>query len=350
MSEAKKRLGKPVELPFEHPTNRQNFIVKLVVSVGNRVPPTWTLLRGDGPGAKMLWSRGCEDVMILQNQIKVDSVYTDSSHEERPSETSHMSSPGGNQEPMMGGAPAMWGGSTIATGPEATEGDPFGALAQPPSFMQKALPPQPVAVQKATDQFQQVEEPVLQSPAGILLPPPIKLDTASLDHVQASLTDPSTGLMTFPAFLYFLFREYARYQRNYSPVAVLVFEAAMLMGKDMVALPPQAVGPVAQRINSVCLGLEIATYLGGGEFSMMLPSTDGDGALAFAASLDAALKNGPIFQGNERVLVVMGAASIPETCEEPLVLIAAAKQAKEMAKGGSSPCVLFPVPDDDFSM
>jgi hypothetical protein len=45
VSEAKKRLGKPVELPFEHPTNRQTFIVKLVMSVGNRQPPSWTLLR-----------------------------------------------------------------------------------------------------------------------------------------------------------------------------------------------------------------------------------------------------------------------------------------------------------------
>jgi GGDEF domain-containing protein len=107
---------------------------------------------------------------------------------------------------------------------------------------------------------------------------------------------------------------------------------------------------VGQRINSVCLGLEVATHLGGGEFSVMLPSTDGAGAVAFADGLDAALKNGPIFQGTERVLVAMGAASIPETCDEPEVLMAAARQAKEMSKGGPVVCVLFPVTDEFSSM
>lgn len=388
VSEAKKRLGKPVELPFEHPQNHQFFIIKLVMAVGNRVPPAWTLQRGDGAGAKVIWNRSGEDVMIIQNKIKIDAQYVHSDGEGTASSESAINTGGSMDQIVISGNLGAWGAAPeappdqqiptqsmtahdqfLSQGGLPTSDDPFGAamqppppmgqgfgmssLAQPPSFLDK--PGQRAASQTAPDgavEEIQVEEPLPATPVdypkpqGFPLPPPIKLDLTLVNQVHAALSDPNTGLMTFPSYVFFLLREFVRYQKDQAPFSVVVFELALMIGPDVVALPPEAVVEVARRVRTVCSALDVITHLGGGEFSIVLASTDGAGAILFGDALRAAITAAPLVgddPSNEMVLAAVGAASIPETCDHPEVLIAAARQAKELAKSSPEITVMFPV-------
>jgi len=149
------------------------------------------------------------------------------------------------------------------------------------------------------------------------------------------LSDQSTGLLSYPAFVFFLFREFARYQRYGPPLAVVVFEIGMKMENEIVPIPPPVVVSIVEKIRSVASPLDMVCLIGGGEFAALLISRNAAGAMDFAAALHDSLRD-------ERLCTAIGAASIPETCNHPEVLVAAARQAKEMAKTSPLPYILFP--------
>lgn len=175
------------------------------------------------------------------------------------------------------------------------------------------------------------------------LPPPIEFDKNLVNQVHANLADTNTGLMTFPALLFFLFREYARFQKAQSPLSIVSFEIALRLENTIMPFPQEAITLVAQRLRPVCDPVDITSHVMGGEFATLLCSADGPAAMRFAESLHAALTEEPLSPtfASAQVLLAIGAASIPETCSHPGVLVAAARQAKEMAKGGGTPYMLF---------
>lgn len=110
LGEAKKRVGKVIELPFEHPNNHQKFVVALVLIQG-KTAPTWTFYRGDGPSAKLLWSRSAEDVLMVQNKIKIDSQYAgDTGTEVDTSSDSNTDRSSRSGAPQVGSQPIIMGG------------------------------------------------------------------------------------------------------------------------------------------------------------------------------------------------------------------------------------------------
>ena len=488
ISEAQKRMGKTIELPFEHPNNHQLFIVKLVMSAGNRVPPSWTLQRGDGPSAIRIWNRSTEDVLMVQSKIKVDSQYVpeDGQQEQAPSQPMSlgvgiggvgmdMDNPftaGTSAQPIvLGGepSPAQTGGhaplqqpgfyaksdeqaiNAFSAPPQVTPppSDSWvNDLVQPPAFNPKAsrsnmpalFPGTPAAVPhvqrpaaplsadqvpmpaiqapmpsvqapKPSDQApmpsDQVPMPSVQAPmpadqgpmasdivpvpgthsappfvpaaAGaqtapsdpsavpaapapsvapafpvpksappatpaVPLPPPIKLDMTLVETVNNTMIDPASGLNSFASFVYFLFRDFALYQKAASPLSVVVFEVALRLGNETVPLPGPALFSIIERIQSVISPIDIVTHLSGGEFAALLSATDSAGAMEFASAIHASVTAGALTAGNrnEAVLAAVGVATIPQTCVDPEVLIAAARQAKEMAKTLPHPILLFP--------
>lgn len=175
------------------------------------------------------------------------------------------------------------------------------------------------------------------------LPPPIEFDKNLVNQVHANLADPGTGLMTFPALLFFLFREYARFQKAQSPLSIVSFEIALRLENTILPFPQEAIALVAQRLRPVCDPVDITSHVMSGEFATLLCSADGAAAMRFAESLHSALTEEPLSPAfaSAQVLIAIGAASIPETCSHPGVLVAAARQAKEMAKGGGKPYMLF---------
>lgn len=415
IAEGQKRIGKTIELPFEHPSNHQMFVVKLVLSVGNKNPPAWTLMRGDGPNASRLWNRNSEDVLMVQNKIKIDTQYVPQDGE---TETVLPSQPMSLQVNIGGGAdldnplaPGAAAGPTPAVAPaspnlfaqnqqqviNAFQAPPqiapaFGdnwadGLVQPPVFNPNAsktnmpaLHPgtaQPVAsAPKPAAPLPNDQVPVASQDPGaapaadampaappqahagaatpplapeptapkVPLPPPIKLDVTLIDRVGSTLIDPNTTLHSFATFVYFLFREQALFKRAKTPFAVVVFEVALRIGYENVALPAVALPAIIERINTVATEFDIVTHLSGGEFAAILPGLDNAAVSSWAQALHTAITSDPLSSSsrNESVLAAIGMATMPQTCDDPEVLIAAARQAKETAKTMTVPILLFP--------
>ncbi|MBI2809608.1 MAG: diguanylate cyclase [Candidatus Melainabacteria bacterium] len=408
IAEGQKRIGKTIELPFEHPNNHQFFVVKLNLSVGNKNPPSWSLQRGDGPNAIRLWNRGSEDVLMVQNKIKIDAQYVPQEGEEQvlvPSQPMslqvNIGSGGLDMDNPL--APGVAGASADPSAPAAPQSNFYAqanqnainafqappqiapapsdnwvdGLIQPPVFNPGAsktnMPalhvgtaqpvagtPRPAAPlpldqvpghdQSVPDQQaphqQAAGQPSAPAPSapGVALPPPIKLDVTLIDKIGAGMIDPATGMHSFAAFVYYLFREQAMFRRSNTPYAVVVFEVALRIGNENVALPGIALPAIIDRVNTVVTEFDIVTHLSGGEFAALLPGMGSEAITEWAKNLHSAVTSEPLTAGNrsEGVLAAIGMATLPQTCDDPEVLIAAARQAKETAKTLVNPILLFP--------
>ena len=401
ISEGQKRIGKTIELPFEHPNNHQFFVVKLNLSVGNKNPPSWTLQRGDGPNAIRLWNRGSEDVLMVQNKIKIDAQYVPADGEEQvlvPSQPMSLQVNIGSSgmemdNPLAPGSGDVSGDSSAPVTPQnnfyaqanqnainAFQAPPqiapapsdnwVDGLIQPPAFnanvsrtnMPALHPgtPQPVssspkpAAPLPLDQVPDSSQPeparpaatpsVTPSASAVALPPPIKLDVTLIDKIGAGMLDQATGMHSFAAFVYYLFREQALFRRSGTPYSVVIFEVALRIGNENVALPGIALPMIIDRVNTVATEFDIVTHLSGGEFAALLPGLGHEAISDWATKLHSAITSEPLTAGNrsEGVLAAIGMATLPHTCDDPEVLIAAARQAKETAKTLVNPILLFP--------
>jgi GGDEF domain-containing protein len=421
IAEGQKRIGKTIELVFEHPNNHQIFVVKLILTVGNKNPPSWTLFRGDSPNAPRLWNRGSEDVLMIQNKIKIDSQYVPQDGEPEITVASQPMSlqvniGGGGMDidnPLAPGSVVQAEAGAPALSPQnnfyaqaqqqainAFQAPPqiapaFGdnwadGLIQPPAFNPNSsrtnIPamhpgtPQPVAhtpkpaAPLPMDQVPMADEPPAHAPIAapatapatapasavavpavaapvaepstprVALPPPIKLDVTLIDRIGAGLIDQTTSLHSFAAFVYYLFREQAMYKRSKTPYSVVIFEVALRIGHENVALPAIALPTIIERVNTVATEFDIVTHLSGGEFAVLVPGMDAAAISTWAQALHTAITSEPLSSGNrnEGVLAALGMATLPQTCDDPEVLIAAARQAKETAKTMTVPILLFP--------
>lgn len=183
----------------------------------------------------------------------------------------------------------------------------------------------------------------------IPLPPPVRFADTLVEHVFNRLFDRNTGLMSFGTLVFFLLREFDRYQRMNGGLAIIICEVAVKRDGKIVGLPFEALQTVAERIRSVCKPHHIAAHVSESEFAILLDEADDKSLQKMCESLSAAISAEPpllefLTAGSTRVAI--GAASIPNTCTDPGVLVAAAEMAKEMAKEKSPSYLLFPARSD----
>lgn len=422
LGEAKKNPKKAIVLPFDHPTSGIAFCVKVMIGQGTQ-PPRWSLERGDGPGAVVMWTRDSAEVLMIQNKIKTESGGFFDDGQQQPqlqSTTSHFSVPteqtisGRFSTAEMGlvdtreqqpdefqGAADGGGGFQNFTGqidfPEAqlppeppdphfepveqyslpSSGpprsptasqqkiSPFGVPTNTTAERQILIPPTPLpfapfdqmpstpaqtqrkkedeaALQQAQAQAQAEEKRRAQEALQAKLPPPFEFDRQATNVVYSLLVEP-TGLMSFNAFVFFLFREFARFQKDESPLAVVVFELAIRRQNQIFLLPPDGISRVAERIRPCCSPLDVVAHLNGSQFIALLCSATGTEALTYCENVYQTLSDGPLLPGAEgsETLTAFGAASIPETCQHPGVVVSAAMAIKEEAKRRQPPYMLF---------
>ncbi len=423
LGEAKKNPKKAVVLPFEHPTSGLAFCVKVMIGQGTQ-PPRWSLERGDGPGAILMWTRDSAEVLMIQNKIKTESGGFFEDGQQAPqlqSTTSHFSVPteqtisgrfstaemnlvdtreqDENQSlPPSGGGEATgyqhfsgqidfpdaqmplepeeipsesfeqfsMPSSGMPKGPTASQQklSPFGAppvnataerqilipptplpfapFDQMPSHGQQAKKQDDAAQVQAQAQALQEERRRAQEALQAKLPPPFEFDRQATNVVYSLLVEPS-GLMSFNAFIFFLFREFARYQKDQLPLSVVVFELAIRRQQQVFLLPPEGVTKVAERIRPCCSPLDVVAHMQGSQFIALLCNSTGTDALGFCENVYQALTDGPLLPDSEgsETLTAFGAASIPETCQHPGVVVSAAMAIKEEAKRRQPPYMLF---------
>jgi len=177
------------------------------------------------------------------------------------------------------------------------------------------------------------------------LPAPVPIDQNLVNSVYAKLADSRTGLYSFDSLLYFLFREYGRYQKSKATgLGMVIMEVVINYNNQISQLPPEGLVPVAQRIRQVGSPVDVAAHIAGGEFAILLDYSDHFALTRFAETLHKAMVATPLFQGwpEDSTVVAMGIATIPHTTDQIGVLVAAAQAAKEMAKEESPPYVIFP--------
>lgn len=197
-------------------------------------------------------------------------------------------------------------------------------------------PPQPAAQQS------------LSSTRNKPLPVPVELDRSAVDAIFKTLSNPETGLLTHSSLLFFLVREFNRFQVSKEPFGLILLEMNVLIsnstGQQLPRpLPPRAVRAATEKLFKVTRQLDLVTHYDQLDYAMLLPTTNRQQAAEFAQTVSKALLLQPLLPDMEPKSLVlhMGVACFPEDTSHPGILLAAARDAKLLAQQNGKAVVHF---------
>jgi len=180
------------------------------------------------------------------------------------------------------------------------------------------------------------------------LPAPINLDRAAVDGVFKTLSNPETGLLNHGSMLFFLVREFSRFQVDDQPFSLIIMQMNVLISGSTGAfvqrpLPPRAVRGAAQKVIAIARQLDLVSHYEENDYAILLPATNRKQAGEFAQTVAKVLLSQPLTPDMDpKALVLrMGVASFPEDTSHPGILLAAAAEAKDAAVRDNKPIVLF---------
>lgn len=198
------------------------------------------------------------------------------------------------------------------------------------------------------------EKPAVSPPAAPnksstkQLPAPIELDRVAVDDVFRSLSNPETGLLNHGSLLFFVVREFSRYQCNQDPFSLIIMEMNVMISSSVGArlprpLPPRGVRAAAEKIVALTRQLDLFSHYEQTDYAILLPATNRQQAADFALSVSKALLSKPLLPDMEKnsLILHMGVASFPEDTSHPGILLAAARDAKTTAHEAGKPVILF---------
>ncbi len=324
---------KPVLLPFKNPANGLGFVVKVTPAIGDG-GPRWTFERVTDTASNTMWTRETREVAMIQGKLAIDTICTGirDSADNADNTVVTLGSPrhSGNFPVVATPKENTPLDKTPATETAPITPPPFGFI-EPPYYKQQSSP----------DWF--CSFGALQ-PEANALPSPAKFDAKLLGEVVSALTCPQTYLATYAAFTYFLLRQYAQFQMTETSFAVVIFEITIKQNGVERVIPQEVFRLIAERIRPLLSPLDVAAHIKEGEFAVLLCSSDGADAMRFARSLYGTMAGQALLpeSADAQESVVIGAATMPETCRDPGVLLAAAREAKEVAIFTSRPYLLFP--------
>jgi hypothetical protein len=165
----------------------------------------------------------------------------------------------------------------------------------------------------------------------------IGIDEATLQSVTKHLIRQESGIMTFPAFLYFLDQEYLRYEYFNFPLSLIVFSLGNRQGGQggpVEALQMLAVKRAMQRISLVKRPIDLIGHYEMFDYAVLLPNSNAKAAAALAHRIVDVLREAPLTADlDPRSLVfAFGVAGVPEDCQELDKLLEAAKTARDASK------------------
>lgn len=163
------------------------------------------------------------------------------------------------------------------------------------------------------------------------------IDEGALQSVTKHLVRQETGILTYPAFLYFLEQEYLRYEYFNFPFSLVVFSLGHRRqgpGGTVEALQTLAVKRAMQRISLVKRPIDLLGHYETFDFALILPNSNAKAAAALANRIVDVLKEAPLAADMDpRGLVfAFGVAGVPEDGQELDKLLNSARAARDSSK------------------
>jgi|AGTN01.2.fsa_nt_gi FOG: GGDEF domain len=185
------------------------------------------------------------------------------------------------------------------------------------------------------------DKPLVKDKASLLSS--TALDRNAIDSVVKGLKRPDTGIISYPAFQYFLEQEFFRFQFYGAPFSVIIFDL-WLQGQDKLeALPMQAIAEATRRIGGVKRSIDVLAHFEALNYALLLPNTETASAAILAHRMLEVVHANSLVAGMDprRVALSFGIAGVPGDCREVGLLLSAAKVAKNVAQKSEFPIIMF---------
>lgn len=163
------------------------------------------------------------------------------------------------------------------------------------------------------------------------------IDEGTLQSVSKALIRQETGILTYPAFLYFLQQEYLRYEYFNFPFSIIVFSLGHRKGGatgPVESLQILAVKRAMQRISLVKRPIDMLGHYETFDYSLILPNSNAKAAAALAHRIVDVLREAPLTADMDPrgMVFAFGVAGVPEDGQELDKLLSVAKGARDMSK------------------
>ncbi len=149
-----------------------------------------------------------------------------------------------------------------------------------------------------------------------------KIEWGQIKLAEKALTMPETGLYTFPAFLYFLDREYCRFERFQRPFSVVILKIGILQKNEgpgsestkLSPLPLMAVKDLGKTVNRIKRQIDILAHYQTFDYALLLPETGKQSIGNFADRLSEVLRVTSLknVSSDQIIDFAIGYASLPE--------------------------------------
>ncbi len=149
-----------------------------------------------------------------------------------------------------------------------------------------------------------------------------KVEWAQMQLAEKALTMPETGLYTFPAFLYFLDREFCRFERFKRPFSLVVLKIGLSPknassdpeGVKLRPLPRTAIKDLGKTVTRIKRQIDILAHYQTFDYALLLPETPKQSAANFVDRLTEVLRvtNLQDIGPDETIDFSIGCASLPE--------------------------------------
>jgi GGDEF domain-containing protein len=175
---------------------------------------------------------------------------------------------------------------------------------------------------------------------------PLGVDENQVQAVMKNMIRTETGIMSYPAFVYFLDQEFLRYEYFNHPFSLVVFSMGQRRGTAqspyVETLQMLAVRRAMQRISLVKRHVDLLAHHETFDYAMLLPNTNSAAAFALATRIADVLREAPLTSDMDvrSLALAFGVATVPEDCQEMDKLMQLARKARDAAKQNSQRVVL----------
>jgi GGDEF domain-containing protein len=164
--------------------------------------------------------------------------------------------------------------------------------------------------------------------------------------IQKNLVRSETGILSYPAFIYFLDQEFMRYEHFNHPFSLIVFSMGQRKGEPgagmVESLQMLAVRRAMQRISLVKRQVDMLAHYETFDYAMLCPNTNAAAASALATRIADVLREAPLSSDMDirGLALAFGVATVPDDGQEIDKLLAVAKKARDRAKQSNQRIVL----------